>query len=157
MCTLMQIMKKTVSGVVGGAVAVGVGKINKVAGIATGAATFVAADLGLDYLTSKIELDKIRKESEELTTPDVVDDEFDFNCDYSDAAEEGVTVETVIRTQETIEAETKTEETHEEKPLSPLEEDKQKAKELKLDELEDDENKSLNSYPASKQPTRKNK
>ena len=157
MCTIFTLLKKGVAGVVGSGVGIATSKINRGVGVVAGAATFVAADLGLDYLTSKIELDKIRKESEELTTPDVVDDEFDFNCDYSDAAEEGVTVETVIRTQETIEAETKTEETHEEKPLSPLEEDKQKAKELKLDELEDDENKSLNSYPASKQPTRKNK
>ena len=149
MCTIKYVAKKAVSGVIGTSTGMIVGRLNKIAGVATGAVATVATDLGLDWLESKIKLAEAIRKTEagtddfEFFNDEFDDNEFEVEDDYSDVAEETVTVESVM-TAETATEQTSgvtTEqpsnvETEETKKLSPLEEDKQKPKELKLDELD---------------------
>ena len=167
MCTYKYIMKKAMSGVVGATTGMIIGRLNKLAGVATGAAATVATDLGLDWLESKIELTKALRNTEaddgtddfEFFNNEFDNNEFEVEDDYSDVAEETVTVESVTETMTSEETTIKTSKddikedsskTEETEKLSPLEEDKKKAKELKLDELDDEKEETPKGAPTNR-------
>ena len=149
MCTYKYIIKKSLSGVVGTTTGMIIGRLNKLAGVATGAAATVATDLGLDWLESKIELEIARR------CEDIGDNfdfaEFDFNeVSDADVVGETTTVETTTVETTTVEkAEEKKEVKNEPEKLSPLEEDKKKARELKLDELDAEKEETPKGAPAT--------